>query len=69
MLIATSGLYELSSEVQALVQSEASWAELEATPVDKLTPTQLRVLGEMGVNLDGDEEDDDGDADEEDGDE
>lgn len=60
LLIAASGLRELSPETQKIVQSDEFWDELEATPEDKLTKAQLDVLAEMGVNVDDwDEENED----------
>lgn len=54
MIAATSGLYELPPDIEALVSTEAFWQGLAATPEDELNEEQLMVLRELRVPLDRD---------------
>lgn len=54
MIAATSGLYELPPDIEALVDTEEFWQGLAATPEDQLNEEQLRVLQALGVPLDRD---------------
>lgn len=50
MLAASSALVSLPPDLEKLANSEEFWQGLAATPDDKLTPLQWRMLRALGVD-------------------